>query len=52
LFAFIYRSVPLLPVLILLPLSVSAQTNPAAVAARQWRQQHERAIVEEFVSFR
>jgi acetylornithine deacetylase/succinyl-diaminopimelate desuccinylase-like protein len=28
-----------------------AQTNPAAQAARQWRQQHERAIVDEFLSF-
>jgi acetylornithine deacetylase/succinyl-diaminopimelate desuccinylase-like protein len=28
----------------------SAQTNPAARAARDWRQQHERAIVDEFVS--
>jgi hypothetical protein len=27
-----------------------AQTNPAARAAREWRQKHERAIVEEFVS--
>jgi acetylornithine deacetylase/succinyl-diaminopimelate desuccinylase-like protein len=27
-----------------------AQTNPAALAAHQWRQQHERAIVDEFVS--
>ena len=27
-----------------------AQTNPAALAARQWRQQHERAIVDEFFS--
>ncbi len=26
-----------------------AQTNPAALAARQWRQQNERAIVDEFV---
>ncbi len=25
-------------------------TNPAALAARQWRQQHERAIVDEFIS--
>jgi acetylornithine deacetylase/succinyl-diaminopimelate desuccinylase-like protein len=25
-------------------------TNPAALAARQWRQQHERAIVDEFVA--
>jgi acetylornithine deacetylase/succinyl-diaminopimelate desuccinylase-like protein len=28
-----------------------AQTNPAAVAARDWRERHERAIIEEFVSF-
>jgi acetylornithine deacetylase/succinyl-diaminopimelate desuccinylase-like protein len=28
----------------------AAQTNPAAQAARQWRQQHERAIVDEFVA--
>jgi acetylornithine deacetylase/succinyl-diaminopimelate desuccinylase-like protein len=27
-----------------------AQTNPAATAARQWRQSHERAIVDEFVA--
>jgi acetylornithine deacetylase/succinyl-diaminopimelate desuccinylase-like protein len=27
-----------------------AQTNPAAANARQWRQQHERAIVDEFVT--
>src|ERR1700678_2515588 len=27
-----------------------AQTNPAALAGRKWRQQHERAIVDEFVS--
>src|SRR5579859_3544847 len=27
-----------------------AQTNPAALAARQWRQQHERQIVDEFVT--
>lgn len=26
------------------------QTNPAAMAARQWRQQHERAIVDDFVT--
>ena len=26
------------------------QTNPAAIAARQWRQQHERAIVDDFVT--
>src|SRR5258708_2814758 len=27
-----------------------AQTNPGALAARQWRQQHERAIVDAVVS--
>ena len=27
-----------------------AQSNPASVAARQWRQQHERAIIDEFFS--
>jgi acetylornithine deacetylase/succinyl-diaminopimelate desuccinylase-like protein len=27
-----------------------AQTNPAALAARHWRQEHERAIVDEFVT--
>jgi acetylornithine deacetylase/succinyl-diaminopimelate desuccinylase-like protein len=26
-----------------------AQSNPAAIAARQWRTQHERAIVDEFI---
>jgi acetylornithine deacetylase/succinyl-diaminopimelate desuccinylase-like protein len=31
-----------------LPAVVLAQSNPAAQAARQWRQQHERAIIEEF----
>jgi acetylornithine deacetylase/succinyl-diaminopimelate desuccinylase-like protein len=30
--------------------SALAQTNPAAQAARQWRQRHERAIVDEFVA--
>ena len=34
----------------LMAASALAQTNPAASAARQWRQQHERAIVDEFVS--
>lgn len=32
----------------LAPAVAVAQTNPAAQAARQWRQQHERAIVDEF----
>src|SRR4051812_42256463 len=27
-----------------------AQTNPASLAARNWRQQHERAILDEFVA--
>src|SRR5579863_7143924 len=27
----------------------SAQTNPAALAARQWRESHERAILAEFM---
>jgi hypothetical protein len=27
-----------------------AQTNPAALAARKWRQEHERAIVDEFMA--
>ena len=33
----------------LLPLTLAAQGNPAAGFARQWRQQHERAIVDEFI---
>ncbi|HJT86760.1 MAG TPA: M20/M25/M40 family metallo-hydrolase [Bryobacteraceae bacterium] len=36
--------------LALLAFAAVAQTNPAARAARQWRQQHEREIVSEFVS--
>ena len=35
---------------ILLPVAASAQTNPASQAARKWRQAHERAIVDEFVT--
>ena len=35
----------------LLPAVALAQTNPAAQAARQWRRQHERAIMDEFVAF-
>lgn len=34
----------------LLASACAAQTNPAARAARQWREQHDRAIVDEFVS--
>ena len=30
--------------------SIGSVTNPAALAARKWRQQHERAIVDEFIS--
>ncbi len=29
---------------------LAAQTNPAAAAARKWREQHERVIVDEFIS--
>jgi acetylornithine deacetylase/succinyl-diaminopimelate desuccinylase-like protein len=32
------------------PLIAVAQGNPAAQAAREWRQQHERAIVDEFIT--
>ncbi len=31
-------------------LPAAAQSSPAALAARQWRQQHERAIIEEYFS--
>jgi acetylornithine deacetylase/succinyl-diaminopimelate desuccinylase-like protein len=43
---------PTLPasLILLLAFLCAAQTNPAAQAARQWRQQHERAIVDEFVA--
>lgn len=34
----------------LIPMVLLAQGNPAAQAAREWRQQHERAIVDEFVT--
>jgi acetylornithine deacetylase/succinyl-diaminopimelate desuccinylase-like protein len=33
----------------LLGITLAAQNNSAAQAARQWRQQHERAIVDEFI---
>jgi acetylornithine deacetylase/succinyl-diaminopimelate desuccinylase-like protein len=33
---------------ILIVVAPLAQTNPASQAARQWRQQHERAIIDEF----
>src|SRR5580700_9648656 len=36
--------------LLLFCLAAAAQTNPASIAARQWRQQHERVIVDEFVT--
>jgi acetylornithine deacetylase/succinyl-diaminopimelate desuccinylase-like protein len=36
--------------LILAALCAAAQANPAAQAARQWRETHERAIVEEFIA--
>ncbi len=34
----------------LIPLVAETQTSPAAQAARKWRQGHERAIIDEFVS--
>jgi acetylornithine deacetylase/succinyl-diaminopimelate desuccinylase-like protein len=37
-------------ILTLLPAVTLAQSNPAAQTARQWRQQHERAIVEELMT--
>jgi acetylornithine deacetylase/succinyl-diaminopimelate desuccinylase-like protein len=44
------RSLAALVAFVLVPALASAQTNPAASAARQWRQRHERAIVNEFVT--
>ncbi|HEY3158121.1 MAG TPA: M20/M25/M40 family metallo-hydrolase [Vicinamibacterales bacterium] len=35
---------------LLLPAVAAAQTNPAVQSARQWRQQHERAILDEFMT--
>ena len=35
---------------VLVPAVAAAQTNPASQAARRWRQQHERAIVDELVT--
>ena len=35
--------------MILVPAAAAAQSNPASQAARSWRQQHERAIIDEFV---
>lgn len=40
----------LLSLLALVPFAAVAQGNPAAEAAREWRQQHERAIVDEFIT--
>jgi acetylornithine deacetylase/succinyl-diaminopimelate desuccinylase-like protein len=36
--------------LIVFASSLAAQSNPASIAAHQWRQQHERAIVDEFIT--
>src|SRR5919206_3440101 len=45
------RSLGTLLLVVLLPPAVAAaQTNPAAQSARQWRQQHERAILDEFMT--
>jgi len=43
------RALLALLLMTVLPVSSAAQTNPASMAARGWRQQHERAIVEEFI---
>ena len=43
------RPVAALLVCLLVPAMGAAQTNPAAQAAREWRQQHERAIVDEYL---
>jgi acetylornithine deacetylase/succinyl-diaminopimelate desuccinylase-like protein len=34
--------------LLVLSISVCAQTNPASIAARHWRETHERAIIDEY----
>jgi hypothetical protein len=39
-----------LSLIVFLPTVVLAQSNPSAKIARQWRQQHEQAIVDEFVT--
>ncbi len=44
------RSLMMSAALCLVPCVVTAQTNPAAQAGRKWRQAHERAIIDEFVS--
>src|SRR5687767_11918974 len=41
---------PLVAILSLLPVIALAQSNPAAQAAKPWRQQHERTIVEELMT--
>ena len=43
------RVVALALLFVVAPIGGFAQTNAAAQAARRWRQQHERAIVDEFV---
>lgn len=40
----------LLLLVLVLPVLVFAQANPAALVAREWRQQHERTIVDEFIT--
>src|SRR4051794_38241128 len=44
------RALPIAVLFVGLAVSLSAQTPPAARAAREWRQQHERAIMDEFVA--
>jgi len=43
------RALLALLLMTVLPVSSAAQTNHASMAARGWRQRHERAIVEEFI---
>ena len=44
------RMLRALAAVLLLPSLAAAQANPASQAARKWRQDHERAIVDEFVT--
>ena len=46
----IWRGMKLAALVGFLAFTAAAQNNPAARQARQWRQQHERAIVDEFVA--
>ena len=45
-----WKGLPVVLVALLAPGEARAQDNAAAVAARSWRQGHERAILDEFVA--